>query len=140
MPTAVETPVRAYAHCNDHTCPGYVQAEVDGILNVTTFRYMDAGSTDGMAGFPERSMEYLRFAFEGDSTCEICHGPRGISQQERPEYPKYVRTEREQPQADANVFKMMLDMKGELAELRAEKAAAESKRGPGRPPKQVVED
>lgn len=130
MSIATETPVEAYKFCMDATCPGYTQQPVDGILNVTTHSYLDGGGDLGP--FTERSMEYLRFADESrDGTCEVCSGPAGISQQERPVYPKQGNPNQQQTSAaEVNVMKLMMDQQREMAELRAQLDQKASKPGP----------
>lgn len=130
MSISTETPVQAYAHCQDATCPGYTQQPVDGILNVTTHTFLDGGGDLGP--FVERSMEYLRFADEhADATCDVCGGPRGISQQERPVYPKQHDPNRQQTSAaEVNVMKLMMDQQAEIARMRAELDQKASKPGP----------
>lgn len=130
MSISTETPVQALAFCMDATCPGYTQQPVDGILNVTTHTYLDGGGDLGP--FVERSQEYLRFADEAaDATCDVCTGPRGISQQERPVYPKQVNPNQQQTSAaDVNIMKLMMDQQAEIAAMRAELEQKAAKPGP----------
>jgi hypothetical protein len=84
MPTATETPVEAYAFCLDARCGGYLQEKVQGVRTTTSWTYLDMGGD--MPG-EERSTDMIRFADESDAVCGVCEGPRGISEQVRPEYP-----------------------------------------------------
>jgi hypothetical protein len=130
MGLSVETPVRALAFCLDATCPGNVQAPCDGVLNVTTHTYLDAGGDLGP--HTERSMEYLRFADEDDRTCEVCGGAREISLQERPVYPKAGGDPRSQQSsgAEVNLMALMMKQNEELAALKAEMAQKANRSGP----------
>lgn len=129
MSISTETPVQALAHCQDATCPGYTQQPVDGILNVTEHTFLDGGGDLGP--FVERSMEYLRFADEADATCGVCQGPRGISQQERPVYPKSGNPQQQQTSAaEVNVMKLMMEQQATIAKMQAELESKASKPGP----------
>jgi hypothetical protein len=81
MPSAVELPIRAYAHCVNSRCPGNKQQPVDAIVTETSYFYSEVGG-DGMFGHPERSMRHLRFADPEQSHCE-CGANRDLSETPR---------------------------------------------------------
>lgn len=146
MPMATETPVKAYAHCQDGRCGGYLQQEVEGIRTETVWTYLDHGGD--MPGI-ESSTQMVRFADESDAVCSFCAGPREISEQVRPEYPNISghdpmglfefrgKTERElaemrhNRELDAVKQEVVIDeMRREMAELRAMLADKANKPGP----------
>lgn len=151
MSTITLTEVTLYAFCGDALCPGYVQQEVEGIHNLTTHTYGDAGAEDAFQGFVQRTNDYYQFKDEErDGTCPHCQGPRQVSPQVRPEYPSLAAKVEERrakgDTQDVSVTKLYLDERlkreesdAKLAKLEAmvEKLAEEPKRGPGRPPKAV---
>lgn len=142
MSLVSESPVRALKFCLDATCPGYEQREVDGILNVTSHSYLDGGGDLGP--FPERSMEYLRFADPEDAACDVCGKAAEISQQTRPVYPKSS-NQPVQQSSDVNMAKLYMDQReaaeAEKAAMRAEMddlkalVAAQARSKPGPKPK-----
>jgi hypothetical protein len=126
---STETPVKAFKFCLDASCPGYTQQEVDAILNVTEHTFLDGGGDLGP--FVERSQHYIRFADEADATCDVCHKDAGISQQERPVYPKQVNPNQQQTSAaDVNIMKLMMDQQAEIAAMKAELSQKAAKPGP----------
>lgn len=88
MPVVTEEIVAAFAHCTDARCYGYKQEPVEGIRTTTGYTNFELGGPEAIAGgHIERSSESVRFADEAtDGTCPVCEGPRGISEQKRPEY------------------------------------------------------
>lgn len=82
MPTPVETPVRAYAHCTNSRCPGNAQQPVDAVMVETFYSFQDTGG-DGMFAHPERSTTRLRFADDEESKCEQCGANRDLSAEPR---------------------------------------------------------
>lgn len=149
MPTVTEQEIAAYAHCNDPRCYGYKQESVTGLKTVTEYTYMERGGT--LPGV-ELGTEMVRFADEAsDGTCKACDGPRGISEQKRPEYAHQSGQAQDAllhlGRTDAEVKDLRhaseidkLERDREMDELRAQVAALMAerdtpKRGPGRPPK-----
>lgn len=122
MSVSTETPIEALAFCLSSACPGNVQEPCDAVLNVVSYTYGDAGSTDGFSPHTERSVEHVRFADETDMACSVCGGRREISRQERPVYPKAGGDPRESQSTNAEVNVMKLVME-ERSKADAEKAA-----------------
>lgn len=83
MPRTTDTPIDAYAHCADSTCPGNAQQPVKAIRHDVAFSYMDLGGD--MPGI-ERTTSALRVAHDKDATCKTCGGPRELSTDPRPVY------------------------------------------------------
>lgn len=97
MPTAVETRVRAYAHCINPMCPGYGQEEVPAVSTETSYTFRDHGG-DSREVF--RSFVELRFGVDADeadrdvyveeyreaAACRSCSRPRELSATPRPSY------------------------------------------------------
>ncbi len=86
-PNIRETPVPAFAHCNDARCPGYGQQPVQGVLTVVEHTVASRGGDGIFAGVVENTNEYLRFENPADIACGACGKDRMVTQQERPVIP-----------------------------------------------------
>lgn len=155
MPVVTEDKVAAFAHCTDARCYGYKQEPVEGIRTTTGYTNTELGGPGAVAGgHIERSSESVRFADEStDGTCPVCDGPRGISEQTRPEYAHQSGQAQDAllhlGRTDAEVKDLKhasevseLKREQEMQELRRQVDALtsalkgqEPKRGPGRPRK-----
>lgn len=80
MPTITNTPVRAYAHCVNSHCRGNAQAEVDALVEETTWLYTENG---GNLAMPERSSVNLRFVNSEERHCPECGKNRDLSASKR---------------------------------------------------------
>lgn len=100
MPSAVETPVKAYAHCRWPLCPGYGQEEVPAVKTETSYTFADHGENGPLRSSVFRSFSELRFAVDADvsdreayieqyreaAACKSCGNPRELADQARPQY------------------------------------------------------
>lgn len=84
MPTVTENLIQGWASCRDGRCPGYKQEQVEAIVTVTAFSFIDLG---GDLPGTEREATLIRFAEEGETPCLVCGEPRLVSDQVRPIYP-----------------------------------------------------
>lgn len=75
--------VRAYAHCPNARCVGYLQEQVDAERVETSYLYTDNG---GDLPGVERSIHHFKWLDSADPTCPGCGEIRELSGEPRPSY------------------------------------------------------
>lgn len=83
MPHVVVEMVKAYAHCPNARCSGYLQEQVDAERVDTNYLYTDNG---GDLPGVERSTVQFRWPDGADAGCPGCGATRELSGSARPSY------------------------------------------------------